>query len=790
MDRGVPAKPKSKRPQLPGWRKWLYRLLSATAIPLLFFLLLEGSLFVCGFGDPTSFFVKIEGRDAHTTNPHFGRRFFPPAMARTPVVCELPAKEKKGTYRIFVLGGSAAQGIPASAFSFGRMLAAMLQEQYPGIRFEVINTAMTAINSHVVLPIARECTSHEPDLFVVYMGNNEVVGPYGSGSIFQRFSPSLSVIRTSVFLKSTRTGQLIGKTLGSRNARKDWQGMRMFLEHRVAADDPRMKKVYSHFRANLSDICGVACGSGAKVIVCTVATNLKDNPPFASLHRDDLTEADRKKWKQIYDAAVASAEAGRHDEAVEQLFEAAGIDEGEANLHFRLGRSLLVLERFEEARNHFTLARDLDALRFRADTRINQAIREVTAKYAHEGVYLVDAERAFEESEWTHQQIPGRELFYEHVHMNPEGNYLLAKAVFEQVAAILSHSAGSGAGAITATSRDRCFELIALTDSNRLQMQQEICETLRQAPFSNQLDADQRDWQLGKQLAALREIAGSPAALQKARQWSTAAIERTPDDPELRREYARLLERHGDDEAAARQWQLLVKRFPYVAAWHLEFGAFLLNQGKLTEAITEFSETIRIDRSLAGSAYVGIGSALEKGGNRTGAEQVYREALDFDSELAVVHNALGTLLFQQNRLGEAIRHFRHALEIDPNIPAPHANLAIILTKQGDFPEAVEHCRELLRIEPDGAEVVWIMEQVCRQNGNKNPVFLDTLATAYAQAGQCEKAIATASRALQLAESQKDRFLTQKIRRSLSLYKQTKRYQDQNERQNEQQSESP
>ena len=41
---------------------------------------------------------------------------------------------------------------------------------------------MAAINSHVVLPIAKDAARYEPDLFVVYLGNNEVIGPFSVGS--------------------------------------------------------------------------------------------------------------------------------------------------------------------------------------------------------------------------------------------------------------------------------------------------------------------------------------------------------------------------------------------------------------------------------------------------------------------------------------------------------------------------------------------------------------------------------------------------------------------------------
>ena len=73
---------------------------------------------------------------------------------------------------------------------------------------------MTAINSHVAVEIARDCAAHQPDLFVVYMGNNEVVGPFGPATVFQQWSPNRKLIRATAWLKSTRVGQLLGDTIG------------------------------------------------------------------------------------------------------------------------------------------------------------------------------------------------------------------------------------------------------------------------------------------------------------------------------------------------------------------------------------------------------------------------------------------------------------------------------------------------------------------------------------------------------------------------------------------------
>jgi hypothetical protein len=58
----------------------------------------------------------------------------------------------------------------------------MLHDKYPGLTFEVHTAAMVAINSHAIREIAADCAEHDPDLFILYMGNNEVVGPFGPGT--------------------------------------------------------------------------------------------------------------------------------------------------------------------------------------------------------------------------------------------------------------------------------------------------------------------------------------------------------------------------------------------------------------------------------------------------------------------------------------------------------------------------------------------------------------------------------------------------------------------------------
>ena len=182
-------------------------------VPLVILGGVEAALRWAGHGYDASFLLErtVQGERMVVQNDKFGWRFFPPSVARSPSPLSFRAAKRPGTTRIFLFGESAALGDPKPAYGFGRYLEALLKERFPGTGFEVICVAMTAINSHAILPIARECARYDGDLWVVYMGNNEMEGPFGANTLFGAQAPELSVIRASLALRSTRLGQwLVG----------------------------------------------------------------------------------------------------------------------------------------------------------------------------------------------------------------------------------------------------------------------------------------------------------------------------------------------------------------------------------------------------------------------------------------------------------------------------------------------------------------------------------------------------------------------------------------------------
>src|SRR6185369_16568722 len=210
MSRRKPKRQAKKSAAPVSRRKlWLFRLIALAGVPLLLVVALELVLRLAGFGYPTAFLLKSSnhGEPTFVQNDQFGWRFFGPRAARVPEASSIPRAKPPGTIRIFVFGESAAFGDPQPRFGLPRMLEALLELRHPDKKFEVVNAAMTGINSHVILPLARDCEKAGADVWVIYMGNNEVVGPFGAGTVFGSQTLPRPLIRAGLALKTTRTGQ-------------------------------------------------------------------------------------------------------------------------------------------------------------------------------------------------------------------------------------------------------------------------------------------------------------------------------------------------------------------------------------------------------------------------------------------------------------------------------------------------------------------------------------------------------------------------------------------------------
>ncbi len=673
-------------------QRWTFRAL-AVLVPLLLLATVEIFLRLSGYGYPTGFFLKqrVNGRDLLTENRQFGWRFFPKDIARTPQPVMLAPRKEPGTTRIFVFGESAAMGDPEPAFGLPRLLQAMLELKFPSNRFEVINVAMTAINSHVVREIAKDCAPLEGDIWVVYMGNNEVVGPFGSGTIFGRQAPTLAFIRATLWLKNFRVMQLVD-SLAERGP-TEWGGMEMFLAHQVRFDDPRMANVYDHFARNLNEIVRIGSAAGARVILGTVPVNLRDCPPFASSHLTGARQAEAG-FEKLFANGIQLAASNRFAEAHAAFSKMQ--DDGFAELYFHLARCELALGRPAEAGRKFERARDVDGLRFRADQMINGLIHgHAFTRRADETV--VDAER--ELSSLSSNNIPGAEFFHEHVHFTFEGNYQLARIFLGAVLRALPAAMTNQAVAREPSMED-CARRLAWTDWDRLQVYEEVRRRLQQPPFTAQFGHAQRDAEWKRRIDELGASLTAEAFQRVTKQYR-AAIRMAPGDWVLRENLAKLLEANGEPQRALEEWREVMRLLPHEILAHYHVGNLLDSLGRSEEALPFFREALRRNAASTETRN-GLALALMNLGRNAEAEKELLLALRLKPKSTEARVNLGQLLAQQGRTNEAIAQYELALRHDTNSAAPHINLGKLLNQAGDKAGAKSHYEAAVRINPQSA----------------------------------------------------------------------------------------
>jgi tetratricopeptide (TPR) repeat protein len=675
------------------------RLLAAVAMPLAALALIEGVLRLAGFGHPTAFLLPSEnhGQKTFVQNNDFGWRFFGKRKQRVPAAISILRDKPPDVTRIFVFGESAAFGDPQPEFGLPRTLQATLSLRHPDMKFEVVNAAMTAINSHVILPIARECAKAGGDIWVVYMGNNEVVGPFGAGTVFGSQAMPLPVVRMNVALKATRLGQVVD-LLRDRwqeppTDKSEWGGMMMFLDQQVRADDPRMRSVYHSFEKNLIDIIHAGHASGAGVVVSTVAVDLRDCAPFASLHRPGFSASSAQQFDQFVRLGLQDESAGNFSAAAAQFESALQLDDTVAEIQFRLGQCLLQVHDLQRAKTALLRARDSDTLRFRCDTAFNDLTRKTATGRDQERILLADSERAFADA--SPDGLPGWNYFYEHVHLTFEGNYLLARTIAEQVEKLLP--AGKSPAAAWPTETD-CARRLGWTERDRLAALTEIISRVSDPPFATQLNHDEQVQYLTQSCRRSQAGAGLPEAAQAI----AAALKISPDDATLQERMSVVEQADGHFAQAEAAGQRAVELLPSNAEFLSELGMVFVHEQKYDDALRAFQKSFQLNpqdafplqniatclsklgrnddamaayrRAIAisprfGLAWLGLGQLLESAGQKNEAQSCYDKALRYRIHRAPELATLARFCLNRGWLEAATTNFDDAVKLSPSDPA-------------------------------------------------------------------------------------------------------------------------
>lgn len=373
--------------------KWFFTVM--VLLPIIFLIALEFFLRFIDYGHNFEQWVDAGG-GKYIINPNIGRKYFTSGSFTPNTIEDVFDQQKKAnSFRVFVLGESSAQGYPYNPMgAFSRYVRRRLELTYPSTVVEVINIGMTAVNSYTILDLLPGVLEQKPDLILIYTGHNEYYGALGVGSV-QSYGSSRTLVKLILYLNDFKITQFIRNSINwivslfvSENNKTSGTLMsNMAKDQYILLNSDVYNAGLEQFKENLSEILQLIKDKGVPVILGGLVSNLKDQKPFISANTTGYKNAD-------------------------QVYKEAGNELRNNNL--------------KTADSLFRLAKDLDALRFRAPEKINEIIYDLGREY---NVTTIPIDSLF--SAESPAGIPGDNLIVDHLHPNVKGYQLLGRAFFD-----------------------------------------------------------------------------------------------------------------------------------------------------------------------------------------------------------------------------------------------------------------------------------------------------------------------------------------------------------------------
>jgi len=268
-------------------------------------------------------------------------------------------------------------------------------------------------------------------------------------------------------------------------------------------------------------------------------------------------------------------------------------------------------------------------------------------------------------------------------------------------------------------------------------------------------------------------LAGQGHLAEAIEQFKQALAIR-PSYAEAHNNFGVALVKEGDLEEAISHYREAIHFDSRYADAYSNLGVALAGEGKFPEAIEQFRKTIEVNPKYAG-AEKNLGTALLAEGNNDEATLHLNKASTAGPDSAQLQDNLGIALAGLGKLEDAEGHFKRALQLAPDMADAHYGLGMVLVRGGKGEEGLAEWRQALHEDPDnlqtlndaawlmatsssgslrnGREAVRLAEHGVQLTSAQEPALLSTLAAAYAEDGNFDKAIETERLAIRVADRQ-------------------------------------
>ncbi|MCG8460437.1 MAG: hypothetical protein MI919_29500, partial [Holophagales bacterium] len=312
-----------------------------------------------------------------------------PRLPYQSVLADKPA----GSLRIFTFGGSATAGLGYSPnVTFARYLEKMLVSAAPGRPVEVVNLGIVALSVKQVEVLVKHVVERfEPDLLVVYSGNNEFLEPHAEklaasrATVAARARDALASLHLTRSLRRALQGPPKPPSLADQDfSRDDLRLTQNEIIREIEMSPEEIGEVVDRYGSHMREIAGTAAAAGVPTILMSVASNWEWRgredlpetwidevvPPEAGAASGQISP---DRYRRALTALAARLAAAAHDERHEWLFR-------QALAHQALGEVAAARDSYRAAMN--------------ADPHLRRALDvmngEVAAAAAQEGITYLD----------------------------------------------------------------------------------------------------------------------------------------------------------------------------------------------------------------------------------------------------------------------------------------------------------------------------------------------------------------------------------------------------------------
>lgn len=365
-------------------------------------------------------------------------------------------RKEEGMVRIILTGGSAAQVWPVPRTrSIAARLEQLMTHALDGRPVEVICVAGAMFGSHRARWSVNEMMDSDPDGIIIMSGNNEFMEytmfqghPDIVWNGWKKWVYKLRLFQWGLRLRRGDMKDFRVEKNGIRNEtpdtayrdyiRKDWPLCKIsapdigFPDWYQTTLDPGIRaKLFDGYEANLRGIIKRGRAADCAIVLATVPVNLKDWAPGLSVHSGTLSEDAMAGWYAEYIRGIHRQMLGDWNTAAQSFEAALQYDPEYADSWYRLGQCLLAQNKREAAEQAFLKALNNDGYASRCLPEMNAIVRRVSQD---SGISLADVELDIRQK--CALEIPGNEVFLDHVHMNDAGiqstAYSMAAALCRQ----------------------------------------------------------------------------------------------------------------------------------------------------------------------------------------------------------------------------------------------------------------------------------------------------------------------------------------------------------------------